>query len=400
MGDKVRNLLIGLFVIAGILILVFSILFLKPRVGDGKEILYVRFTNINKITVGTYVTYAGRPVGEVVAIEEISHLRDQPTDTLGRYYVYQLVLAIDSSIKVYDTDKIALQTSGLLGEKAVAIIPQKPPRGVTPKLITNQPIYADSVDPIENTFYELSQLSDEVQGVVRDLREWIEDNEDKVAYAVEWFGEAMHQASLAIEDINEGEIMQNVGEAARGFASAMWQFDEALSQLHEKNTFANLGMTILNIQKATASIDIITDDIAHGRGSIGKIFKKDDFYLSLMAIMTKVDTLMNDINQYGLLFSNNKQWQRLRTQRASALSSLNSPKEFREYFNSEVDLINTAMSRLTTVLEQSEVSGYPLQTEAFKRDFAELLRKVEGLADQLKLFNQQLMEASLQGKAQ
>lgn len=394
MGDKVKNLLIGLFVVAGILILIFIILFLKPSVGDGKEILYVRFTNINKITVGTYVTYAGRPVGEVIAIEEISHLRDQPVDTLGRYYVYQLVLAIDSSIKIYDTDKIALQTSGLLGEKAVAIIPQKPPKGVTPKLITNQPIYADSVDPIENTLYELSQLSDEAQKVIKDIRVWMDDNQDKISYAVEWFGEALHQTSIAIETINEDDILKNVGRAAESFANTMCQVDLAMNHLHEKNTFRNFGSTMASMKGLTHNLDLITLDVAEGRGSVGKIFKKDDFYLTLMAIFSKVDTLMNDINHYGLLFSNNKQWQRLRAQRASFLDSLDTPEEFKNYFNSEVDLINTAMSRLSVVVERSEERGSSMNTDAFKKDFADLLRRVENLADTLKLYNEQLIGTS------
>lgn len=391
MGDKLKNLLIGLFVIAGVLILVFIILFLKPTVGDGKEILYVRFTNINKITVGTYVTYAGRPVGEVIAIEEISHLRNQPTDTLGRYYVYQLVLAIDSSVKVYDTDKISLQTSGLLGEKAVAIVPQKPPKGVTPKLITNQPIYADSVDPIENTFNELSQLSDEVQKVIQDVRVWIDDNGDKLSYAVEWLGESLHQASIAIETLNDDEILKNVGHAAESFSSTMRQIDQAICQLHEKNTFRNFGSTIHSMKGLTQNLEIITHDVATGQGSVGKFFKKDDFYLTLMAVMSKVETLMNDINHYGLLFSNNKQWQRLRTQRAHFLDSLDSPQEFKSYFNSELDLINTAMARLSVVVERSEEKGSSMNTEAFKKDFADLLRRVENLADTLKLYNEQLV---------
>jgi len=314
MGDRVKNLLIGIFVITGICILVFTILFLKPTVGDGKEILYVRFTNINKIGIGTYVTYAGRPVGEVVAIQEISHLRDQPTDTLGRFYVYQLILKIDSGIKVYDTDKISLQTSGLLGEKSVAITPTKPVKGVTPKLITNQPIYADSIDPIENTFYELSQLADEVQATVQELRIWIDQNKESLSYAVEWFGETMHQASISLKTLNEGDMIPHLNQATRSLASVMCQIDEGLYQLHQENSFQNAGLAISHLKEASQSIENITRSIDEGKGSLGKIFKKDDLYLSLMNIMNKVNTLMNDINHYGLLFSNNKQWQRLHTQ--------------------------------------------------------------------------------------
>jgi ABC-type transporter Mla subunit MlaD len=144
MGEQVKNMLIGIFIIAACTLLVGIVMFLKPSVGDGKKTLYVRFSNINKIGIGTRVTYAGRPVGQAVAISEIPDPRKQPIDTLGRYYFYQLVLKVDSSVVVYNTDEIALQTSGLLGEKSIAIIPRCPPKGITPRVISHQPMYASS----------------------------------------------------------------------------------------------------------------------------------------------------------------------------------------------------------------------------------------------------------------
>src|SRR3990167_9348041 len=136
MGEQTKNMLIGLFVIVACVTIVWLIMFLKPSVGDGKQTLYVRFANINQINVGTRVLFAGKPIGEVVAIQEINDARKKPlSDVLGEIYYFQLVLKIDSSVHVYDTDEITVQTSGLLGEKSIAIIPKVPPKGVTPKLV-------------------------------------------------------------------------------------------------------------------------------------------------------------------------------------------------------------------------------------------------------------------------
>ncbi len=63
MGEQQKNMLIGIFVLAACATIISIVLFLRPTVGDGKKTLYVRFSNINKITVGTRVTYAGKPVG-------------------------------------------------------------------------------------------------------------------------------------------------------------------------------------------------------------------------------------------------------------------------------------------------------------------------------------------------
>src|SRR5258708_269554 len=104
MGEQTKNMLIGIFAVAASVLIIWLILFLKPSVGDGKQVIYIRFSDVNKINVGTRVMFAGKPVGEVIAIQEIFEARSKPsTDALGRLYYYQLTLRIDSHVKVYDS---------------------------------------------------------------------------------------------------------------------------------------------------------------------------------------------------------------------------------------------------------------------------------------------------------
>ncbi len=114
MTDRVKNILIGLFVTGALAVLIAFVLFLKPTIGDGKKMLSVRFTNIAGISVGTRVTFAGKPVGEVIHIRELSKARDH-ADEQGRIYLYQLTLKIDSSVDVYSSDEISIKTTGLMG---------------------------------------------------------------------------------------------------------------------------------------------------------------------------------------------------------------------------------------------------------------------------------------------
>ena len=65
MNDRVKAFWLGIFIIIGIIITTWLVLFLKPSVGDGKTTLTVRFSNIDKVEEGTRVTFAGKPVGEV-----------------------------------------------------------------------------------------------------------------------------------------------------------------------------------------------------------------------------------------------------------------------------------------------------------------------------------------------
>ena len=106
---------------------------------------------------------------------------------------------------------------------------------------------------------------------------------------------------------------------------------------------------------------------------------------------------MNDINHYGLLFHLNKRWQRQRGQRLTVLNALDTPQGFRNYFEEEVDDINTAMSRLSMLIDRAEVSPEKekiLSNQQFAKDFAELFRQAEALSDNLRLYNEQLTEAA------
>lgn len=250
MGEQTKNMLIGLFVIVACFLVISMVFFLRPEVGDGRQKVYARFANINKIDIGTRVMFAGKPVGEVVAIEEIHDARQMPsTDLLGRVYFYQLTLRIDSQVKIYDTDEMSIQTSGLLGEKSIAITPKAPPKGVIPTLVTNQPVYAESADPIENAFLELSDLANDMQATVKDAHRWIQKHGEELGAAVRSFSE-------------------------------------------------------------------IAQGLAKGEGTLGRLLEQDDLYL-------RMNTLMSDLNNYGLLFHLNKSWQRQHLQKAEASEEKN-----------------------------------------------------------------------------
>lgn len=393
MGEQTKNMLVGFFILAACALTVSLILFLKPSVGDAKKTYVIRFSNINKIGVGTQVMYAGKPVGEVVAVDEIFDARKQPADSLGRTYFYQLVIKVDSSVEIYDTDEISLQTSGLLGEKSVAIIPMQPAKGVTPKLITNQPIYAQSVDPIENAFNQLSKLADEMKESFKFINEWLDKNEDVITEAISSFRDTMHEASVAIGDFNRLGIIHDVQKGVQGFSKVMDQVSGVIDVMEQDGVFTNVGSIMKSLRSASANVDIITDDLATGRGTLGKLIKNDDMYLRFTAILSKVDTLMNDVNHYGVLFHLNKSWQRERLQRVSTMTALNTPEAFKTYFEKEVDDVNMAMARLSMLIEKAKTQkdgSELIKGEAFRDDFAQLLKDVDELADNLRLYNQQL----------
>lgn len=366
MTTPFKNMLVGIFILSAIAILISVIMFLKPTVGDGKQTLYVRFSNINNLGIGTRVLFAGKPVGEVVSLEEIKEARLQPTDELGRVYFYQLTLHIDSSVKVYNTDEISIQTSGLLGEKSISITPKAPPKGIIPTQVGLQPIYADSVDPFQNAILDFSDLAMQMEDTFKLASQWIKNHGEEIASTILSAKVALDEVDTAVHTYNQSGLIHDVQKGMQTFECTFNSCNEALT------------------------------DVLQGKGTLGKLVEDKDLYLQANAVMTKANNLMNDLNHYGLLFHLNKQWQRTRLKKITELNALQTPQSFRNYFQNEVDTINTSMSRLSMLIDKAEQSYEKqkiLESPLFRKDFADLLRNVEELSENLQLYNQQLMQA-------
>jgi len=328
--------------------------------------------------------------------KEIRDAREEPTDELGRVYFYQLTLHIDSGVKVYNTDEIAIKTSGLLGEKSISIIPKAPPKGVSPRRITNQPIYADSVDLIQNALVDFSELAAFMEQSFKQISDWLQDHGNTVAKTFENTSSAMEQIDQAVATYNQSDMIRDLQKSVRALSSTFTQMGSAIGQMEQKHTFENVGVMMQNLRVASKNVEEVTEDLSHGRGTLGKLVVDDDVYLEVNSLMSKANNLMNDINHYGVLFHLNKQWQRTRLQRINQLNALKNPENFREYFQTEVDDINAAMTRISLLIEKAEHSPEREQifeNSHFRSDFAELMRKAHELNDQLHLYNEQLMNA-------
>jgi len=402
MGDYMKNMLIGLFFVVACGLIVSIVLFLKPRIGDGKEMLLVRFSNINGLSLGTRVMFAGKPIGEVVKIQQISQAREQPIDELGQLYFYQLTLKVDSSIHVYNTDEIMVQTSGLLGEKSIAIIPRAFPKEVQPFLVTSQtPVYATSVDPFKNVFNELGQVSHKIKEVINRAVAWFDHNADELGEAIRTFDHCMTEFTTALSTVNQSRLIDDVKEGVQHFSHTMKKLEQCVDQILRGKMLANLNTTVRNMCGASSALSHMAQNIVKGHGTLGQLFMKDDTYLRVTSILSKVNTLMNDLNHYGLFFNLNKEWQRTRLKQATILNALTTPQEFYHYFSQQVDLINTLMSRLSMLIsraENNELSKNIFNTPLFQKDFAELMRDIQALYNNLKLYNEQLIDAQKMAK--
>ncbi len=377
MNDPIKNILIGLFVFTGGLLVVFVILFLNPTAGDDGQFMRVRFSNIDKVSKGTRVTYGGKPVGEVIEIKDIEDPNNpRKVGKDGFVYLYELLLQVDSKVRTYNTDQISLRTSGLLGEKSVEITPQAPKPGQKVRPIQDEVIYANETGSVEETLKEFKELADKIE-------------------------ETLDSLKFAIDDLNRRQIWEKIADTAenlRGITEAINKPEQLTATLdHVESLSRKLDLSADKLDIALENVVVISDKIKQGKGSLGKIVMNDDLYLRTSSIFGKAETVVDDISQFGLLYQNDKRWQKLRARRANLITRLSQPQEFRNYFNDELDAITSSLSRVSLVLQDAEYQncGYCFYDDIeFRTVFAELMRRVKTMEESLKMMNEQIVECS------
>ena len=351
-----KNISIGIFLIISIIVVIWGLLYLSPSTGDGRLVIYTRFINIDNIAVGTRVSFAGKPVGEVFEIKMISDGRSLPKGKAPFVYTYELTLKLDSSIAIYPYDEITAHTTGLMGERSIAITPR--PHRDEKALLTESIMYARPTGSIEETVEDLTMLSSKVNMTI-----------DEVYHII-------HNNSEAIDG-----ILKNINASSEDMYSI-------ISKVNSIDLIDNINATVENTR-------LITDKLVEGKGNLGKLLQEEDIYFNITTAMNKFDTLMNDINHYGLLFHLDKSWQRQRLQRINLLKELQTPQQFQEYFDDEIDNISTSLSRLSMLISKTSQPDSKIskkQDKEFIDSFNAVLKRIDSLNESLGIYKNMFIE--------
>jgi phospholipid/cholesterol/gamma-HCH transport system substrate-binding protein len=377
MGDQFKTFMIGLFITAAGAVIIFMLMFLHPSVGNEGKILHVRFTDIDKVSLGTRVTYGGKPVGEVVEIQEIGQGRTGPIDPNGHLYLYDLKLRVDTGVQVFNTDEVSIRTSGLLGERNIEITPMAPKKDEKAIEIDMQPIYGETPGTVEDALKDLTEVADKMFGALNSAQDLLDRARKQ---------NLVEKITRTVEHV----------ESITASLDKPQQWEEILANVHVASKTFN---TTLN--KIDESADIFKDTmfkVKRGEGTLGKFISDEQIYLRTNSILSKLETTLDDINHYGLMFQSDKNWQRLRARRVNLLQKLRTPQEFRNYFNDEVDQIYTSIARVSMVLDNLGADPYCCEVTSnpeFTKVFAELMRRVKMLEEEVRLYNTQLVEPSI-----
>ena len=282
MKENTKNIGIGVLIVGAIALVVAMLIFLHPSIGDGKNQINVRFANIDKIGVGTRVTFAGKPVGEVVAVHLVPDAmkpghKDGDKDTI---FIYELTLRFDSHVHVFDCDEVAVKTSGLMGERMIAITPRRP-KGHDPKLLTHDALtYASSTGSVEDG---IANVTRKMETTMDDVMTLLEQNQADFHATLKAIEATSIELEKLVKRTNDLDIVGTTKEL--------------------------LTKTEGHVDRIGTNLDNLIANVSKGEGSLGKMLVDDDFYLKSLAMLNKANTMMNDVNHYGMLFHLDKGWQ-------------------------------------------------------------------------------------------
>jgi phospholipid/cholesterol/gamma-HCH transport system substrate-binding protein len=354
---KRRSLIaIGLTVIAALVLVVRALVFLHPSPGNGETKLTVRFQDVDKIAPGTRVTFAGKPIGEVTSVRLLQESFDDRSTTSRAIYPYEVMLAIDSSVRVYTSDEISIKTAGLMGEHFVAIIPRAPHEGVELTLVNpTDVIFARSGGGAEETMQQIASVAEKADQTMEAMISLINRNQEGIYQTTEAIRASSRELELLLFTLNEGNFGQKLVAVS----------DKSLACLNKIEQVSQLAQRVVQ-----------------GEGTLGKLATDPRLYYSFLEASARTNQLVTDINTYGVLFHTNRDWQREACRRSEQPPIIAAAdQELQERF----EKISQAVSELQQKVTKAEacLRGAPEPKEELFRRFSDMKQQIADLQESL-----------------
>lgn len=285
-----REVKVGALVLSGIVLFIYGFNYLKGKdLFNKSDTFYTEYTNVEGLVPSTPVTINGLNVGTVTEI-------GFKGDGSGKLAVK---LVVNSDFKFSKNSKAELYETGLIGGKAVAIIPA-----------FDGAENAKNGDVLQGSVK--AGLTDLVNQRLTPLQEKIEImmvGADSLLSNVNEVFDEQTKANLRASISSLNDIVSNFKETSKAIdllvagneeklKTTLTNVDNIASNLSKTTAQlaeADLKQTIATLEATMQNFKSISSKITQGEGSIGKLLNDETLYNNLEGASREMESLILDI---------------------------------------------------------------------------------------------------------
>lgn len=288
-----RELKTAFFIIGCILVFIFGFSYLKGSSLLSKEkVVHALYDDVEGLVVGANVTISGMNVGKVRAIDfDENYDKIKVTFTLRD----DLVFSNQSVAQLYE--------AGLIGGKAIAILPQY---DSTVEAVADHDVLPSEIKPglTELVNQQIAPLQDKIEGLLTSADSLFAGVSNVMNYETQNnIKVTLEGLAATVNNINAlSSSVNRILEAnEKGFASTLNNLDNAtqnLTQLTDSLNQMPLVSTVKNFEATSAQLKKIIDGLESGEGSAGQLLNDKALYDNLVTSSESLDALLTDLKEH------------------------------------------------------------------------------------------------------
>ena len=278
----------GFLVIIGIGLFIFGFSYLKSNdIFVSDRTFYSIYEDVEGVVNGTPVTVNGFPVG---SITDISFFKNN--SLLVKFRIENdIKFSVNSLAQIYET--------GLIGGKALAIIPAMDNSRVAVSLDTLKSSVAPGLTELVNE--KLTPLQENIETMILSANDVLEKinlvfddpTRANLRTSVSDFSETisdLKETSAMIKSVvksNKSSInnsIENINDISKNLSS----FSNTINS-------SDLELTLKNLKSSSENLASVLENINNGNGSISKLISSDTLFNNLNDASKSIDLLLEDI---------------------------------------------------------------------------------------------------------
>jgi len=287
-----REVKTAILILGCIVIFIFGFSYLKgSSLLKQEKTLHALYQDVEGLVVGANVTISGMNVGKVKQI-----------DFDESYKKIKVTFSLREDLSFSDQSVAQLYEAGLIGGKAIAILPQYEEGNV----IQSGAVLPSEIKPglTELVNQQIAPLQDKIEGLLTSADSLFAgvsnvmnyDTQNNLKATLENFAKTIENINTLtsrvnrIVDANETELnntLSNISELSGN-----------LNQLTDSLSQAPLNTTLKNFEVTSAQLKKIIDRLESGAGSAGKLLYEDELYDNLLKSTKALELLLSDLQAH------------------------------------------------------------------------------------------------------